>query len=96
MPTMIEISEGDLSNCSGGILARSWQTCILSKNLVGFFKESTKNALTKHRNIFRDTLIAKTYGEREVRNHDLLAGKQKKFKHQLGFKLWTYNLNAPP
>ena len=29
----------------------------------------------KHRVIFRDTLIAKKYGEGEDRTHDLLAGK---------------------
>ena len=29
----------------------------------------------KHRDIFRDTLIAKKYGEGEDRTHDLLAGK---------------------
>ena len=37
----------------------------------------------KHRDIFRDTLIAKN-GEGKVLTHDLLAGKQKNFKHQPG------------
>ena len=32
----------------------------------------------KRRDIFRDTHLAKKYGEKEVRTHDLMAGKQKK------------------
>ena len=32
----------------------------------------------KHRDIFRDTLIAKSHNEREDRTHDLLAGKHGK------------------
>ena len=37
----------------------------------------------KHRDIFRDTLIAKKYAEGEVRTHDL-AGKQKNSSTSLG------------
>ena len=45
-----------------------------------FLNESDLNSYktpAKHRDIFRDTLIAKKYGEGEVRTHDLLARKQK-------------------
>ena len=38
----------------------------------------------------------KKYGKGEVRTHDLLARKQKKFKHQPGFEARTYNLTEPP
>ena len=56
----------------------------------------TNKTPAKHRDIFRDTLIAKKYGGEEVRTYDLQAGKQKKFKHQPGFEPRTYNLIEPP
>ena len=44
-----------------------------------FLNESDLNSNktpAKHRDIFRDTLIAKKYGEGEVPTHNLLAGKK--------------------
>ena len=62
------------------------------------FKQDSQGLVNKtpakHRDIFRDTLIAKN-GQGEVRTHDLLAGKQKNFKHQPGFEPRTYNLTEP-
>ena len=41
-------------------------------------------------------LFQKKDGEAKLRTHDLLAGKAKKFKHQLGFEPRTHNLTQPP
>ena len=57
-----------------------------------FPKSISNKTPAKHRDIFRDTLIAKKYGVGEDRTHDLLAGKHKKF--QAPARVRTQNLLA--
>ena len=45
---------------------------------VLFVSQNWNKTPAKHRDIFRDTVIAEKYGEGEDRTHDLLAGKHKK------------------
>ena len=54
--------------------------------------ENENKTPAKHRDIFRNTLIAKKYGEAEDRTHDLVAGKYEKI--QAPARVRTHDLMA--
>ena len=52
---------------------REFSKIAMLKRAIGL-----KKTPAEHRDIFRDTLIEKKYGEGEDRTHNLLAGKHEK------------------